>query len=257
MRHQWEIFMSVVLARLVLGLGVVFGATAADAACYDLRKSEPHELTGVLSYRIFAGPPNYEDVQKGDTPEPGYVLTLPAPICLEGDEFADPANRFNEVQLVATEQSESAMRSMQGMTVTARLERQMPAHTGHHHRPLVAWVTSLSPAEDVTSEYGTAASTVRAFYYALAAGDGATAANYVVAEKRKKGAFSAAALGAFYGNLREPLTLADVKAAGPDEYLVHYRFASQAGVCDGKAIVKTIRRDGTDFIRSIKALNGC
>jgi hypothetical protein len=43
-----------------------------------------------LNYRIFAGPPNYEDVRKGDTPEPIYILTLAEPICASRDEFVDP-----------------------------------------------------------------------------------------------------------------------------------------------------------------------
>ena len=49
------------------------GAQAKDA-CYDVGKSEPHQLTGMLSYHIFPGPPGYEDVQKGDTPERVAVL---------------------------------------------------------------------------------------------------------------------------------------------------------------------------------------
>jgi hypothetical protein len=59
-------------------------------------------------------------------------------------------------------------------------------------------VTDIAPAKDVTTEYGTAATTVRAFYYAFAVGDGSTATNYVIVEKRKKGAFSALALSALY-----------------------------------------------------------
>jgi len=249
--------MSVLLNRLTIGLLVLLAATAAEAGCYDLRKSEPHELTGVLSHRIFAGPPSYEDVQKGDAPEPGYILTLAQPICLEGDEFADPTTPFNEVQLVGTDQSESKLAAMKDMTVTATLERPMAAHTGHHHRPLVAWVTDIVSAEDITEEYGTAASTIRAFYYALAAGDGATASNYVVPEKRSKPAFSAGALSAFYGNLSEPLTLIDIKSQGATDYLVRYSFRSASGVCDGKALVTTTKRKGANFIKSIKALNGC
>lgn len=63
------------LRFIFLGVLSAFSATA-HAACFDVSKSESAELSGVLSHRIFAGPPGYEDVQKGDTPEPGYVLKL-------------------------------------------------------------------------------------------------------------------------------------------------------------------------------------
>lgn len=49
-------------------------ASAAHSACYDVSKKEPSSLIGHLSHRIFAGPPNFEDVQKGDTPEPGVCV---------------------------------------------------------------------------------------------------------------------------------------------------------------------------------------
>ena len=243
---------AIILALLLTPL-----ATFADAACYDISKSEPHELTGVLSCRIFAGPPNFSDVQKGDTPEPGYVLTLPATICITGDDFADPNVQFDEVQLVETDKTASAMRSLANSNVSVILRQQMAAETGHHHRPLVAWVTDIFPIDDPTAEYGTAATTVRAFYSALAAGNGDVAAGFIVAEKRTKGPLSASELTRFYGHLVEPLELVDVKPSGSDEYLVRYRFRSNTGPCDGRAIVGTIAKDGRNFIQSIRALDGC
>lgn len=249
--------MSTPLAGYAIFLALAATAPAASAACYDLGQSEPHQLTGMLSYRIFAGPPNYEDVQKGDTPEPGYVLTLPSSICLDGDEFADPNQPFNEVQLVGTEATDSMLADMKNQEVTVTLERQMAAQTGHHHRPLVAWVTEIVPARDPTEDYGTAATTVRAFYMALEAGDGRTAARFVVPEKRDNGPLSAGNLGAFYGNLVEPLKLIDVRPSGTNRYTVSYRFRSTTRDCDGRAVVTTTKRKGADFIKSIKALNGC
>jgi hypothetical protein len=236
---------------------VVSCSPSLAAECFDLTKAEPHELTGVLSYRIFPGPPGYQDVQKGDTPEPGYILTLAENICLTGDDFADPETMFNEVQLVPTEQTTTLMNAMQDKAVTVTLEGPMAAETGHHHRPLVAWVTSIVADKDPTADYGTAATTVRAFYAALAAGNGATAANFVIAEKRKKGPLSAKKLTQSYGHLTQPLKLLDVTPNGQNRYLVHYQFTSRKGVCDGKADVTTVSRAGSNFIKAIKALNGC
>ena len=120
------------------------GAAAAD--CYDVSQGEPNALEGLLSYRVFVGPSNYEDVSKGDQPEPGYLLKLDVPICLTGDEdFTDPDDMFDEVQLVATEATQASMEKLRDSQVKVELENPMPAHTGHHHRPLVAWVTAITP----------------------------------------------------------------------------------------------------------------
>ena len=78
------------LAALAL-IGLTFClAPKATAACIDLKQANKLSFEGMLNYRIFAGPPNYEDVRKGDTPEPTYILTLTEPICASGDEFVDP-----------------------------------------------------------------------------------------------------------------------------------------------------------------------
>jgi hypothetical protein len=245
------------IGRHAFALALLALAPAAHAACYDLGKSEPHQLTGVLSYRIFPGPPNYRDVQKGDTPEPSYVLTLPAAICVEGGENADPKKSFNEVQLVGTEITDGEFAALREKTVTVTLERAMSAHTGHHHLPLVARVADITPAVDTKAEYGTPATTVRAFYMALEAGDGTVAANFVVPEKRNSGPLSAGDLTAFYGKLIEPLKLVAITPAGADRYVVSYSFKSTERVCDGRAEVITTKLKGADFIKSIKALNGC
>lgn len=246
------------LVVIVLMLGISLAASIpARAACFDLTKGEPRELTGRLGFRIFPGPPGYADVQKGDTPEPAYVLTLDRPICLAGDDFADPELMFREVQLVPTEASVKKLAAAKGTIVTVLLGDRLAAHTGHHHRPLVAWVDDVFMAKDITEEYGTGASTVRAFYYALGAGDGAAASAFVVAEKRAKGPFSPGALSRFYGSLVEPLELLDVSALGAGRYRVRYRFTSGAGRCDGLAEVTTTKRGGRFYIQRIRALNGC
>ena len=39
------------------------------------------KLTGTISKKTFPGPPNYESIKKGDTPETYRVLQLDKPIC--------------------------------------------------------------------------------------------------------------------------------------------------------------------------------
>lgn len=246
------------MRRLVLLVPLLCVPFSARAECFDISKSQPAELSGELSARIFAGPPGYEDVDKGDTPEPGYVLKLKAPICLTGDpDFTDPTVMFDEIQLVARDSTSKAMEALDGRTVQVRISDQLPAHTGHHHRPLVAWVDEISADGDSTAVDATGLSTVRDFYKALAAGDGKTASALVVEEKRRKGPFSAKELTRFYGGLREPLELVDIREKGSDRISVRYRYKTKSGVCDGQAIVRIVSRDGRQFIREIKVEDGC
>ncbi|WP_454288667.1 hypothetical protein [Rhizobium arsenicireducens] len=235
---------------------MVFGSIA-HADCYDVSKGEPSSLSGHLTHRIFAGPPNFEDVQKGDTPEPGYVLKLDRSICITGDEFADPSHMFDEIQLVPNEWTEKELARLQDTDVLVEVVDPMPAMTGHHHRPLLAWVKSVASARDIVESYGTAATTIEAFYAALRVGNGRLAATFVVPEKTGKGAFSPQALTAFYGALSEPITLLDIRRIGESRFAVRYHFQNGTRRCDGSATISTVKRGGRDFIKTIRAENGC
>ena len=73
-----------------LGKGVTAGVNRAAVAsdpCIDVKQTRTFSFEGVLAYKVFAGPPNYEDVRRGDTPEPTYILQLNRPICVSGDDF--------------------------------------------------------------------------------------------------------------------------------------------------------------------------
>lgn len=238
------------------------GAQSAPTACLDLSRGEPRMLSGRLLFGIAPGAPNYTDVQKGDSPEPIYVLQLDHDICLTGDDMADPEDRFNEVQVVPGQVPESALKAMINHTVRLGLYNAMPAQTGHHHRPLVAWVDAVEPAGaagsvDPTAEMGTGATTIRAFYAALHAGQGDTAAQMIVPEKRGSGPYAAPALSAFYGAMREPVELGEVSAMSADTWNVHYHYATGSKVCDGRAIIETSMRAGRTYIARIHALDGC
>jgi len=126
---------------------------------------------------------------------------------------------------------------------------------------LVAWVASIRPATarpmDFIDEYGTAATTIRAFYDALRDGQGAAASRMIVPEKRSLENFSPEGLTRFYGKLAKPIRLIDIAQANATSYVVHYRYASDRRTCDGKAMVTTVRRGGRNFIQAIRPLDGC
>lgn len=243
-------------------VSVLFGlwhTSAWAGACYDLANHQPSELTGTLEYVMFPGPPNYEDIQKGDTPEPEYILKLQDPICITGDDFADPNNQFQAVQLSA--EKEESFRAFLHKNVTVQLTNQAAAETGHVHEPLIAAVTSIVPVQakpmDFTDEYGTAATTIRAFYTALHDAQGADAAAMVIPEKRTMPAFSPSNLTRFYGSLTDPITMLDIAQENDSTFIVHYHYAIKSRVCDGRATVTTAMRDGRNYIQGIKAMNGC
>lgn len=52
---------------------------------------EPQEVTlqGVIRRQVFPGRPNYEDIAKGDEPEPYWILELSTPVDVVGEKDAD------------------------------------------------------------------------------------------------------------------------------------------------------------------------
>jgi hypothetical protein len=129
---------------LVLGFLLTPPPLAAAAPCYDLSKGQPAGLTGVLDYVVFASPPNYKNVQKGDTPEPSFVLRLAHPICIQGDTSADPKTSFRAVQLVKTAKVEGKLKPLLHQHVTVTLKNPAP-DTMHRQAPLFAWVAGIAP----------------------------------------------------------------------------------------------------------------
>ena len=70
--------------------------------------------------------------------ERAFILQLPRAICIDdGGEFADPAERFTQVHVSATNaRLFRTLRKLNGRKVIISGEG-FAAHTRHHHRPLV------------------------------------------------------------------------------------------------------------------------
>jgi hypothetical protein len=100
------------IKRLALGMVLALTVSAgAPAGCIDVHDNAVTvELRGILTHLTFAGLPNFEDVRRGDTPEPSYILELAKPICAEGDEFVDPAKQVDRVHLYVGEEGKAADR---------------------------------------------------------------------------------------------------------------------------------------------------
>jgi hypothetical protein len=140
-------------------------------------------------------------------------------------------------------------------TVTANAAPPPRRNSSPERGPERTAVPSPPTPERPTAEGGEA--TVRAFYAALGAGDGATASARVIPEKRNSRAFSPEAISRFYGPLAEPLRLTEVVPTADGAYRVRYRYSTGRSQCNGVADVRVVKRDGRDYIRSINALSGC
>lgn len=255
-----------IIAWLAIAVGtcLIWSVSEARSECINVRSPNPVALEGTLTFQIFGGPPYNGGVTKGDTPEPTYILRLGQPVCVDGDEFIERGERVDRVQVYPAYGSGREvwilrkLHDLVGARVRVEGKSAFGAHTGHHHAPLLLPIDVVDRDVDPTEAYGTAMTTVQAFYLALGAGRGEEAVRFVVPEKRHSGPFSAEAITKFYGNLVKPLAVSDVAAISENECRVRYTFvAPRAKRCDGEALVRTVRLRDENLIYSIKALNGC
>lgn len=127
------------------------------------------------------------------------------------------------------------------------------------HQRVVEWDGGSTAAEPspAFSAGGGGEGTIRAFYAALGSGDGAAASAQMIPEKRSSAAFAPDAMSRFYGQLSQPIRLRSIEPLSRGAYRVSYRYSAGRSRCDGSAVVSLAHRTGRDFIRSIRALNGC
>jgi hypothetical protein len=243
---------------------ILAGTLPASAACIDLKDTRSFSFEGTLSFSIFAGPPNYDDVRKGDVPEPGYILKLDSPICVTGDEHFKPEDRVDRIQVYPADAGAAGrflsrdLRRYVGKRVAVEGKSLFGKHTEHHHAPLLLALNEISIPQDPTKAYGTAMTTVQAFYMALGLGNGEEASKFVVPDKQLSGTFSPTAITNFYSRLVFPLAVLDITPAGPNEYRVRYTYvAPNTGRCNGESLVRTTKINGMNLIESIRAVGEC
>lgn len=108
------------------------------AICLDLTSPRATaSVSGLLTMRIFAGPPNYESIAGGDAEERTYILELPARLCANDGEFIENSTKFDRVQIGTSDPALiRVLNASIGSQVTVHGEA-FGAHTGHHHAPLV------------------------------------------------------------------------------------------------------------------------
>ena len=130
-------------------LGAIALPSALQAAepsgCVDLKRvGSGFAITGVLTTRPFAGPPNYESIAGGDAPEKALILELPKPMCADDGEFIDGATRFDRVHVSSSDPALlDLLDAAVGRRITVRGEA-FGAHTAHHRAPLVLLASQVT-----------------------------------------------------------------------------------------------------------------
>jgi hypothetical protein len=134
------------LFKPIFSILLMLLAQPAAAACLNLASgAAPVSLEGKLSLEVFPGPPNYESVANGDAAEPAWLLLLDKKICIEdGGQFADSSHHFDSVHVYSADtRVQARFEALSGKRVTLK-GSGFPAHTGHHHAPLVVDVSAIA-----------------------------------------------------------------------------------------------------------------
>lgn len=139
------------VALLVAGAALVAAAPTQTPAAALRYEPAVVTLTGTLFLRTFPGPPNYEDVKKGDEPERVWLLRLSRPVRVVADRAHDldddneTENNVSVVQPVLTPEQMARCRHLAArrrpVTMTGTLFHSI---TGHHHSAVLITVSRLS-----------------------------------------------------------------------------------------------------------------
>ncbi|HWT01950.1 MAG TPA: DUF4431 domain-containing protein [Pyrinomonadaceae bacterium] len=133
----------------ILTLLLLLCASAVCATAQQCLSYEPAEvqLSGTISKQVVPGPPNYQNVRKGDKPETIWILTLDKAICVTGntDDVNEPEEDVTDLQLVLQQNHFAQLRRMTGQKVqVVSLGKLFHAHTAHHRTKVLLDVKEIS-----------------------------------------------------------------------------------------------------------------
>lgn len=142
--------------RLMILFAFVTLVSTAGFGLAQLSGCERYEPTVVIMHgtivrRTFPGPPNYDNIHKGDRAETYWLLKLDTPVCVD-EKQASPdlnpaAKGIRAVQLVMMDvDAYKKYRELVGKRVIAKgsLFGQI---TAHHHTPVLMKVKSIEPTK--------------------------------------------------------------------------------------------------------------
>ncbi len=136
------------LSQLITLSAFLFSAHTS-AEC--LKDGQNVTLTGTIFRETFPGPPNYESIEDGDTPETYWILTIKTPQCViaesaENDELYEVANSTIRFQLAfETSNTYQSQKNLEGSTAVVKGQLFIGT-SGHHHTEALISVKSISTA---------------------------------------------------------------------------------------------------------------
>ena len=132
----------------IIILFAMFLSVFSSAEC--LKDGQDVTFTGTVSRETFPGPPNYESIDDGDTPETYWILTIRTPQCvtaefMESDAPYEVAKSTKRFQLAF--EDASIYKSQKNLVENgAIVEGQLFAgYSGHHHTKALILVKSIEP----------------------------------------------------------------------------------------------------------------
>lgn len=133
--------------RQLMALSAFLFSTHILAEC--LKDGQDVTFAGTISRETFPGPPNYESVDDGDTPETYWILTIKVPQCViaestEGDKPYEVAKSTTRFQL-EFENTDIYQSSKNLVENTAVVKGQLFAGvSGHHHTEALISVKNIA-----------------------------------------------------------------------------------------------------------------
>jgi hypothetical protein len=213
-------------------------------------------IAGFLLYTYLSSERDAEYPAKGGELSPADADLLGDP---EADSEAATTEEPSGPSAAASIDEEAA--TERAPVASSAPERQQPRAAAPEAGPTETAVRPEEPppARPVAAGNDAGATdTVRAFYGALSAGDGNSAAQLVVPGKRRSGPLSAGALSRYYSSFRRPLRLRSVAPVDANTVRVTYDYVLADGrECRGQAAVDIVQRDGRSQIRGIRTRGPC
>lgn len=133
-----------IFALLILLLSSAAYARAQEQ-CLSYDPAEVR-LAGTISKQVVPGPPNYQNVRKGDKPETIWILTLAKAVCVTGntDDVNEAEQNVTDLQLVLKPNHFAQLNRMGGGKLqVVSLGKLFHAHTAHHRTKVLLDVKEI------------------------------------------------------------------------------------------------------------------
>lgn len=133
---------------------LMFSSSIRAEQC--LVEYEDIDVTGTIAREVFAGPPNYESIGKGDARQVYWILTTDKLYCGKGINpesggLYDIDGTFKRIQIILTKEQYSDYRPLLSKRVRVS-GKAVAAITGHHKTKMLLNVSSIEQLDNMESE---------------------------------------------------------------------------------------------------------